>query len=133
MLKLTKKKTRWDLTDIISQFGNEAVCDWENGPFLCKENDALFKTVIEMAHTLVMDNSHLKRFGDEGRKKLLNCLIDITLLSVSESEFKNDEEMSNIVIELTTCIYQLLTCRYYTPSLQDWTFNTNDFKEAVNE
>jgi len=130
MLKLTKKKNRWDLIDIISQFGSDIHCDWESGPFQCKDNDSLFQTVIDMANTLVMDNTHLKRFGEEGRKKLFNCLVDVTLLSIAESEFKNEQEMSTTAIELTTCIYQLLTCRYYTPSLQDWTF-TNDFKEAA--
>ena len=45
----------WDLTEIISHYATNCICDWECGPFLTVENEPLFTTVIDMAKLLVMD------------------------------------------------------------------------------
>ena len=46
----------------------------------------------------------------------MNCLVDITLLSLAEYDFEDDEKLLDFARELTVCIHGLLTCRRYQPS-----------------
>ena len=109
-------KNHWDLTDIISRFGDNVICDWEAGPFPLKEEQALFQTVIDTARMLAMDEDNLKKYGNEGCRDLMNCLVDVTLLSLSEGEFTGVHDF----IEQTVCVYGLLSCCRYVSSLTDW-------------
>ena len=110
----------WDLTEIISHYATNCICDWECGPFLTVENEPLFTTVIDMAKLLVMDEQMLKKYGNAGCTKLMNCLVDITLLSLAEYDFEDDEKLLDFARELTVCIHGLLTCRRYQPSYKNW-------------
>ena len=120
MSETNNNTPNWDLAEIISQYGNNCICDWECGPFLSEEDKPLFSEVIEMAKLLVMDEHNLKEYGEAGRTKLMNCLVDITLLSLAEYEFDDHQKLLDFARELTVCIHGLLTCRHYKPSLKTW-------------
>ena len=121
MVETNNNKTpNWDLAEIISEIGNNCICDWECGPFLTEEDKPLFSTVIDMANLLVMDEHNLKEYGEAGCTKLMNCLVDITLLSLAEYEFDDHQKLLDFARELTVCIHGIITCRHYKPSYKNW-------------
>lgn len=109
-------KRYWDLKDIISKFGSDAFCDWESAPSISWENRLLFKTVIDTARMLAMDGYRIRQYGAASCRILMNCLVDITLMSLSDEEAPGVYE----AIERTYILFGFLTCRRYLKSTKNW-------------